>query len=75
MVMGDSFASSLFQQTYRRVFNKDSQGSFLMGFAGQMEVKVSSLLLCTFSFAHTSSDWRLHYRPTKIVDLYALANV
>ncbi|VDP78713.1 unnamed protein product [Echinostoma caproni] len=41
MVMGDSFASSLFQQTYRRVFNKDSQGSFLMGFAGQMEVKTS----------------------------------
>ncbi|TPP56461.1 Transport protein Sec23A [Fasciola gigantica] len=41
MVMGDSFASSLFQQTYRRVFNKDSQGAFLMGFAGQMEVKTS----------------------------------
>ncbi|CAH8459804.1 unnamed protein product [Dicrocoelium dendriticum] len=41
MVMGDSFASSLFQQTYRRVFNKDALGNFLLGFAGQMEVKTS----------------------------------
>ncbi|KAF8563024.1 hypothetical protein P879_08197 [Paragonimus westermani] len=41
MVMGDSFSSSLFQQTYRRVFNKNAQGDFLMGFAGQMEVKTT----------------------------------
>ncbi|CAH8834588.1 unnamed protein product [Trichobilharzia szidati] len=44
MIMGDSFASSLFQQTYRRVFNKDATGSFLMGLAGQMEVKTSKEL-------------------------------
>ncbi|CAH8429100.1 unnamed protein product [Schistosoma mattheei] len=44
MIMGDSFASSLFQQTYRRVFNKDASGSFLMGLAGQMEVKTSKEL-------------------------------
>ncbi|KAH8856011.1 Protein transport protein Sec23A [Schistosoma japonicum] len=44
MIMGDSFASSLFQQTYRRVFTKDASGSFLMGLAGQMEVKTSKEL-------------------------------
>ncbi|CAH8428574.1 unnamed protein product [Schistosoma turkestanicum] len=44
MIMGDSFASNLFQQTYRRVFNKDATGSFLMGLAGQMEVKTSKEL-------------------------------
>ncbi|CAH8428751.1 unnamed protein product [Schistosoma haematobium] len=44
MIMGDSFASNLFQQTYRRVFNKDASGSFLMGLAGQMEVKTSKEL-------------------------------
>ena len=41
MVMGDSFNSSLFKQTYQRVFGKDSKGEFKMAFNATMEVKCS----------------------------------
>lgn len=40
MVMADSFNTSLFKQTFQRVFNKDVQGSFKMAFAGTLEIKV-----------------------------------
>lgn len=42
MVMADSFNTSLFKQTFQRVFNKDVQGSFKMAFAGTLEIKVGS---------------------------------
>ena len=41
--MADSFNTSLFKQTFQRVFNKDVQGSFKMAFAGTLEIKVESL--------------------------------
>ncbi len=41
MVMGDSFNSSLFKQTFRLVFDKDVKNEFKMGFNAQMEVKTS----------------------------------
>ncbi|XP_061650302.1 protein transport protein Sec23A isoform X2 [Phyllopteryx taeniolatus] len=41
MVMADSFNTSLFQQTFQRVFSKDVQGSFKMAFAAMLEVKTS----------------------------------
>ncbi|PAV65308.1 hypothetical protein WR25_13039 [Diploscapter pachys] len=40
VVMGDSFASSLFKQTYQRVFDKDANGHLKMAFNATMEVKV-----------------------------------
>lgn len=40
MVMADSFNTSLFKQTFQRVFAKDLQGSFKMAFAATLEVKV-----------------------------------
>lgn len=40
MVMADSFNTSLFKQTFQRVFTKDVQGSFKMAFAATLEVKV-----------------------------------
>ena len=40
--MGDSFNSSLFKQTYQRVFDKDGYGQLKMGFNATMEVKVGS---------------------------------
>lgn len=40
MVMADSFNTSLFKQTFQRVFNKDVQGAFKMAFAGTLEIKV-----------------------------------
>uniref|UniRef100_T1IRR5 Protein transport protein SEC23 n=1 Tax=Strigamia maritima TaxID=126957 RepID=T1IRR5_STRMM len=41
MVMGDTFNSSLFKQTFQRVFAKDSKDEFKMAFNGILEVKTS----------------------------------
>lgn len=41
MVMGDSFNSSLFKQTFQRVFAKDQKNDLKMGFNGTLEVKCS----------------------------------
>ena len=40
MVMGDSFNTSLFKQTFQRVFSKDVKNEFRMAFSGNIEVKV-----------------------------------
>ena len=40
-VMGDSFDSSLFKQTFQRVFSKDANDHFKMAFNATMEVKCS----------------------------------
>lgn len=39
--MGDSFNSSLFKQTFQRVFAKDQKGDYKMAFNGTLEVKCS----------------------------------
>ncbi|XP_049818088.1 protein transport protein Sec23A isoform X2 [Aethina tumida] len=41
MVMGDSFNSSLFKQTFQRVFAKDQKNDLKMAFNGTLEVKCS----------------------------------
>ena len=41
MVMGDSFNTALFKQTFQRVFAKDMRGEFKMAFGATLEVKVS----------------------------------
>ena len=41
MVMGDSFNSSLFKQTFQRVFARDPKSEFKMAFNGTLEVKTS----------------------------------
>ncbi|KAK1170944.1 protein transport protein Sec23A [Acipenser oxyrinchus oxyrinchus] len=41
IVMGDSFNTSLFKQTFQRVFTKDYNGEFRMAFGGELEVKTS----------------------------------
>jgi hypothetical protein len=40
MVMGDSFNTSLFKQTFQRIFSKDFNGDFRMAFGATLEVKV-----------------------------------
>lgn len=41
MVMGDSFNTSLFKQTWQKVFAKDAHGQhFKMAFNGSFEIKV-----------------------------------
>lgn len=41
MVMGDSFNSSLFKQTYQRVFAKDANNDLKMAFNATLEIKCS----------------------------------
>ena len=41
MVMGDSFNSSLFKQTFQRVFAKDQRSEYKMAFNAVVEVKTS----------------------------------
>lgn len=49
IVMGDSFNTSLFKQTFQKVFSKDVQNShFRMGFNASLEVKVSYNTEITF---------------------------
>ncbi len=41
MILGDSFETSLFKQTFQKIFAKDSQNvHFRMGFNANFEVKV-----------------------------------
>lgn len=52
--MGDSFNSSLFKQTFQRVFSRDEKGELKMAFGATLEVKCSRELkgkiLNVFSF-------------------------
>uniref|UniRef100_A0A2K6FPD1 Protein transport protein SEC23 n=1 Tax=Propithecus coquereli TaxID=379532 RepID=A0A2K6FPD1_PROCO len=41
MVMGDSFNTSPFKQTFQRIFSKDFNGDFRMAFGATLEVKTS----------------------------------
>lgn len=43
--MADSFDSTLFKQTYQRVFEKDSHGHLKMGFNAVVEAKVCDAFL------------------------------
>ncbi len=40
MVMGDSFNTSLFKQTFQKVFAKDNKNEYRMNFGATIEVKV-----------------------------------
>lgn len=42
IVMGDSFNTSLFKQTFQRVFHKDYNGDLRMAFGCTLEVKVKN---------------------------------
>jgi hypothetical protein len=41
MLMGESFNSSVFKQTFQRVFAKDQKGELKMAFNGILQVKTS----------------------------------
>uniref|UniRef100_A0A5S6QKH1 Protein transport protein SEC23 n=1 Tax=Trichuris muris TaxID=70415 RepID=A0A5S6QKH1_TRIMR len=44
MIMADSFDSSLFKQSFQRVFEKDKVGALKMGFNATLEIKASKEL-------------------------------
>jgi hypothetical protein len=45
MVMGDSFNTSLFKQTFQKVFAKDNKNEYRMNFGATIEVKVKIKLI------------------------------
>ena len=40
LVMGDSFNTALFKQSFQRVFSKDSKNEFRMAFGASLDIKV-----------------------------------
>lgn len=48
--MGDSFHSSLFKQTFQRVFAKDPKGDFKMAFGASLEIKVWNAFFIYFTY-------------------------
>ena len=59
--MGDSFNTSLFKQTFQRVFNKDYNGDFRMAFGGVLEVKVKKQFIKILKFI-TCCIWALNVK-------------
>lgn len=47
--MGDSFISSLFKQSYQRVFEKDSSGFLKMSFNATLEVILFGVIIVSCS--------------------------
>ncbi|GFX61033.1 protein transport protein Sec23A [Trichonephila clavipes] len=65
IVMGDSFNSSLFKQTFQRVFTKDPKGEFKMAFGASLEVKTSRELKVSGAIGSCVS---LHSRSNSVSD-------
>jgi protein transport protein SEC23 len=42
MIISDSFATSIFKQSFQRAFNKDADGNLQMGFNATLDVQVRS---------------------------------
>lgn len=65
MVMADSFCTSLFQQTFQRVFAKDEKNEFKMAFGATVEVKTSKELKVQGCIGHCVST---HNKAPNISD-------
>lgn len=55
IVLSDSFATSIFKQSFLRVFNKDDQGALQMGFNATFDVQVCPLTSCNCHSAYSYS--------------------
>lgn len=55
VVMGDSFNSSLFKQSFQKVFNKDTKGDFKMAYGATVEIKTSRELRVQGAIGHAVS--------------------
>uniref|UniRef100_A0A4Q8KD90 Protein transport protein SEC23 n=1 Tax=Deinopis subrufa TaxID=1905329 RepID=A0A4Q8KD90_DEISU len=65
IVMGDSFNSSLFKQTFQRVFAKDPKGEFKMAFGAALEIKTSRELKVSGAIGSCIS---LHSKSNSVSD-------
>jgi protein transport protein SEC23 len=50
MIISDSFTTTIFKQSFQRVFQKDAQGHLQMGFNATLDVQVRNTLLVSTSF-------------------------
>ena len=64
--MGDSFNSSLFKQTFQRVFSKDTKEEFRMAFNATLEVKCSRELKVSGLYFYSIGKFLNFYKIYKI---------
>ncbi|EAZ63719.2 component of COPII coat of ER- Golgi vesicles [Scheffersomyces stipitis CBS 6054] len=55
LLLSDAFTTSIFKQSFLRLFNKDHEGYLLMGFNGTFDVKTSKELKISGLIGHASS--------------------
>ncbi|CCH42639.1 hypothetical protein BN7_2183 [Wickerhamomyces ciferrii] len=55
LLLSDAFTTSIFKQSFLRLFAKDEEGYLLMGFRGQLDVKTSLELKVSGLIGHASS--------------------
>lgn len=55
LLLADAFTTSIFKQSFLRLFNKDSEGYLLMGFNATFDIKTSRELKVSGVIGHTSS--------------------
>lgn len=55
ILLTDAFTTSIFKQSFLRLFNKDQDGYLLMGFNGTLEIKTSRELKVSGLIGHASS--------------------
>lgn len=55
MILTDSFTSSMYKQSFARVFNKDADDNLLMGFNASLEVLTTKELKVTGLIGHAVS--------------------
>ncbi|ODQ59549.1 hypothetical protein WICANDRAFT_83675 [Wickerhamomyces anomalus NRRL Y-366-8] len=56
LLLSDAFTTSIFKQSFLRLFSKDEEGYLLMGFKAQFDVKTSKELKVSGLVGHTSSN-------------------
>ncbi|ODV81433.1 uncharacterized protein CANTADRAFT_24380 [Suhomyces tanzawaensis NRRL Y-17324] len=55
LLLSDAFTTSIFKQSFLRLFNKDSEGYLLMGFNGTFDIKTSRELKVSGIIGHVAS--------------------
>lgn len=55
LLLSDAFTTSIFKQSFLRLFNKDEEGYLSMGFSGTMDIKTSRELKVSGLIGHASS--------------------
>ena len=65
VVLSDSFTTSIFKQSFLRVFNKDDQGHLSMGFNATFDVQVSCSSLQSCIYVKTDESRHIDHEGTE----------